>query len=184
MKYKGVAIVNTWKNLYKYSKNKIHNICLPLHVHCIDLRLDELMTEHDYCMFGFKQSWWRNWQERGTDLMQWHSGVKAADVAAGRPLKNLLDHYEHHNPRQHMTLPGITASSQVWKWEILNSDTQTQSLIFFDEPEISQGVDVHGHASVCKAFLPVKFVPKYWSVLLYMWCHITVYLPLHSKLSV
>ena len=45
MKYnKGVAIVNTWKNLYKYSKKyTIHGICLPLNVHCIDLKIAELL---------------------------------------------------------------------------------------------------------------------------------------------
>ncbi len=61
MKYKkGVTIVNTWKNLYKYSKKyTIHDICLPLNVLCIDLRIDELLRWFNmnvYPMSGFEQS--------------------------------------------------------------------------------------------------------------------------------
>lgn len=61
MKYKkGVAIMNTWKNLYKYSKKyTIHNICLPLNVHCIDLRTAKLLrwpNMNVYPSIGFKQS--------------------------------------------------------------------------------------------------------------------------------
>lgn len=61
MKYKkGVTIVNTLKNLYKYSrKYTIHDICLPLNVPCIDLRTAELLrwfNMNAYPMFGFEQS--------------------------------------------------------------------------------------------------------------------------------
>lgn len=61
MKYKkGVTIVNTWKNLYKYSKKyTIHDICLPLNVHCIDLRIAELLRWFNmnlYLLSGLEQS--------------------------------------------------------------------------------------------------------------------------------
>lgn len=57
---KGVTIGNTWKNLYKYSKKyTIYDICLPLNVHCIDLRIAELLRWFNmnvYSMFGLEQS--------------------------------------------------------------------------------------------------------------------------------